>query len=87
MSVSYELEREFREIGETKFWKEYQLSLQSARGILIRKLMRDVDISKIMTLGETWQKQIDLIDKILLMPDKIIGYENEDNPSSDDGTA
>jgi hypothetical protein len=84
MITNNELEREFREISVTRFWKIYSETLEKDRNLLARQLERSATISTPVTRGEIWQSQIATIDRLMGLPYKIIGYVG-DNPS-DDGT-
>lgn len=77
MPISHELEREFREISGTKFWKEFVDAINEARRILVRHLEADGSIGRACSLGEVWQERIRELDRILKLPYQIVGYDGE----------
>ena len=84
MTISHELEREYREISRTKFWKMFREALDENRLHLTKQLERGATIGTPCTRGEVWQNQIRTIDFMVNLPYKIIGYEGENPP--EDGT-
>ncbi len=64
------LEREFNEISETRFWKEYVKKLGDAHLTLGKKLKRD-NIGEATVMGKVWQEQMRMIENILDYPKSI----------------
>ena len=81
--ISHKLEREFREIEATDFWKEFMARIEEDKRLAIVNLTRDPDIGESCVKGQIWQGRLRLIEKIEKMPRLIVGYEdNPEGPST-----
>lgn len=80
MPLDNEMMREFEEVSRTKFWTKYILELQSARNRVVGLLEKEPTISEGVTRGESWQEAIRIIDRIIKLPMKIVGYNGTENP-------
>jgi len=72
------LEREFNEISETRFWKEYVKKLGEAHQVLGKKLKRD-DIGEATVMGKVWQEQMRMIENIIDYPKSIFDLARSKN--------
>lgn len=80
MPIDNDMEREFIEVSRTKFWTKYILELQSARNRVVGLLEKEPTISEVVTKGEAWQEAIRIIDRVIKLPMKIVGYTGSENP-------